>query len=381
MLRSIESSFGFLAIQLRRRLPIFASTAACSLLILTSVALGRPQTEALVEDISGTSYLPTVQAELQAATSSIVVAMFEMRVPQDAAAENPSLVLVNELIAAHARGVDVDVILNLRSRFDPESTDPVRDHANGLAAGMLTYKGVDVSYFPQTYHMHSKLVVIDGKTVVVGSHNWTYSALAKNIESSSLIRSPEHAQEKLANIAKLKTVSAAVKLPPDVEQIISVPLGFLLSPDLAPFMTTQNDERAFDAYLLLHRYSDEKEGDAVLSVDMQRLASDLAIDSSKGGSYSRKIATRPLRKLADHYRLIDLEIPRGKNAQVTFLNNALGSAAGVIHLPLAYWTYDLATELKQAEKMAYLICLNEETQALTPPLWMKNQSDLTKKYS
>jgi hypothetical protein len=51
------------------------------------------------------------------------------------------------------------------------------------------------------------------------------------------------------------------------------------------------------------------------------------------------------------------------------------------HLPLAYWTYGLATELKQSEKMACLICLNEETQALTPPLWIKNQSDLAEKYS
>ena len=34
---------------------------------------------------------------------------------------------------------------------------------------------------------HAKIVIIDGRTAVVGSHNWTGSALSRNREASLLI--------------------------------------------------------------------------------------------------------------------------------------------------------------------------------------------------
>jgi len=148
------------------------------------VSVAQPDVEASVSDASGTNYVGIVHRELGAATGSVVVAMFEMRIPDDAAAASPVLLLVNDLIAAHRRGVEVRVILNLRARYDPTSTARVRDHANGAAADMLVYAGIDAAYSPATYHMHPKLVVIDETTVILGSHNWTYSGLSKNIESS-----------------------------------------------------------------------------------------------------------------------------------------------------------------------------------------------------
>ncbi len=125
---------------------------------LTTGAIAGPGAEAWVEDVNGTNYVGIVQRELRAATGSVAVAMFEMRVPDDPDAETPSLVLVNELIAAHRRGVDVDVVLNLRSRYDLESDEPVRDNANGIAADMLAYAGVDVSYCPSPYPIHSVIL-------------------------------------------------------------------------------------------------------------------------------------------------------------------------------------------------------------------------------
>jgi hypothetical protein len=151
------------------RLLLFA-ILALALIVSSHPAFAATASEVSVEDVFGTNYLRVVQQEIQAATGAVVVAMFEIRVPQDAAEENPSLVLVNELLNAHRRGVDVDVILNLRSKYDPESDDPVRDHANGIAADMLTYAGVDVAYFPGSYHMHQKLVIVDEKTTIIGSH-------------------------------------------------------------------------------------------------------------------------------------------------------------------------------------------------------------------
>jgi len=43
--------------------------------------------------------------------------------------------------------------------------------------------------------MHAKVVVIDGRCVVIGSHNWTESALRYNHEVSVLICSSDLAKE------------------------------------------------------------------------------------------------------------------------------------------------------------------------------------------
>ena len=54
---------------------------------------------------------------------------------------------------------------------------------------------MEVVYDPVTVTTHTKLLIIDGEISVVGSTNWTYSALEKNHEVSVLIRSPEVARE------------------------------------------------------------------------------------------------------------------------------------------------------------------------------------------
>ena len=158
-------------------------------LVSVAVTVGALGQQVQVEDIDGADYVAVMHRELGAATGSVVVSMFQMRVPEDVFPDSRVLLLVNDLIAAQRRGVDVKVVLDLHSEYDPESSEPVRDHLNGMAADMLAYAGVDVSYYPSRYHLHYKLVVIDEKTVVTGSHNWSYAAMEHNLESSSIIRS------------------------------------------------------------------------------------------------------------------------------------------------------------------------------------------------
>ena len=69
------------------------------------------------------------------------------------------------------------------------------------------------------------------------------------------------------------------------------------------------------------------------------------------------------------------------NNEVTLRDNAFTTPSDRIEIPLAYWTYGLATELKQGEKHAYLICLAEQDQSVTAPLWGRSQMDLAKTYS
>ena len=101
--------------------------------------------------------------------------------------------------------------------------------------------------YPSRYHLHHKLVVIDEKVVVIGSHNWSYSAMRHNIESSSIIRSREHARAKLESIARIETIPVVPVSTARERGTVPVPQAFLLRPNLAPIMHTENDERPFDS--------------------------------------------------------------------------------------------------------------------------------------
>jgi len=155
------------------------------LLLLPSCSVGLPAGD--VQVITDREYFTVVRTCFREARSSISVMMFEAayyeRYPN-----SPTNVLIRELIAACKRGVDVKVILEKRKDQD-------RTQENNLKTGkLLSEGGVKVKYDPVTVTTHTKLLIIDGEMVIVGSTNWTYSALEKNHEVSVLIRSPEVAR-------------------------------------------------------------------------------------------------------------------------------------------------------------------------------------------
>lgn len=87
--------------------------------------------------------------------------------------------LADELIKAQGRGVDVRVILEPRLSGDNANLDTMeRLRGGGVAArwASLEYKLT-----------HTKAMVVDGKRVLVGSTNWSASAMKKNREYSVLI--------------------------------------------------------------------------------------------------------------------------------------------------------------------------------------------------
>ena len=79
------------------------------------------------------------------------------------------------------------------------------DTKNEAAFLFLKKNGVEVSYDSNERVLHSKLIVIDSSVTILGSTNWTYSALRKNHESSVIISSPEIARvfaKSLEGVAK-----------------------------------------------------------------------------------------------------------------------------------------------------------------------------------
>jgi phosphatidylserine/phosphatidylglycerophosphate/cardiolipin synthase-like enzyme len=82
------------------------------------------------------------------------------------------------LISAKNRGVIIEVIIEPR----------VMDDDNSKMYSKLANAGINVRYASIRFQLtHAKFIIIDGKIVIVGSHNLTNAALNKNREASILV--------------------------------------------------------------------------------------------------------------------------------------------------------------------------------------------------
>jgi phosphatidylserine/phosphatidylglycerophosphate/cardiolipin synthase-like enzyme len=94
--------------------------------------------------------------------------------------------VVEALERARNRGVEIRIIMEER----------VISGQNNQMYDELTAKGFAVKYASYAYDLtHSKFIIIDSKTVFVGSHNFSYSALYENREASVILHSEQVADE------------------------------------------------------------------------------------------------------------------------------------------------------------------------------------------
>ena len=99
--------------------------------------------------------------------------------------------IVEELIRARQRGVDVTVLLEMERKGSRDSLNSDNRHT----AELLTRGGIRVFFDPPDVTTHAKVAVIDGRFVYLGSHNLSQSALQHNNELSVKLDSPEMATE------------------------------------------------------------------------------------------------------------------------------------------------------------------------------------------
>ncbi len=131
--------------------------------------------------VSNRDYYGVASSVIESAEVELGVVMFVMRYYDD----EVSLVnmLLDDLRSAVGRGVKVRVILE-------GSYEPSLDSLNRECALYLTAGGVEVRLDPDTITTHCKLLYSEG-AVLVGSTNWTNSALESNNELCIYTTSPE----------------------------------------------------------------------------------------------------------------------------------------------------------------------------------------------
>ena len=145
---------------------LFPRTALSFLLacvVSTAWAAGR------VEPVVNRGYLPAVLALINGATNSIEFVQLECHDDRAVPA------IETALAAAVQRGVKVRGLLDDGVDF------------NAAAAGRLRALGVEVKLDTPDKMTHSKLVVVDGRKVLLGSTNWTGNSMGNNNESNLVL--------------------------------------------------------------------------------------------------------------------------------------------------------------------------------------------------
>jgi phosphatidylserine/phosphatidylglycerophosphate/cardiolipin synthase-like enzyme len=163
----------------------------------------RPKVELLTER----AYEARVGALIDGAQRSIEVTMYQANLPSDADDRHPVRKLLDRLIARSKAGIAVKVVL------DAGTPEDGAVWPSAIAAAYLVEHKVDVRWDEDDRTTHTKSLVVDGRWCLIGSTNWSYSALRKNREQSVLLDDADLAKRMDASFQSLWKKSRPVTSP------------------------------------------------------------------------------------------------------------------------------------------------------------------------
>ncbi|MHC5067879.1 MAG: phospholipase D-like domain-containing protein [Planctomycetota bacterium] len=132
------------------------------------------------------AYLHAAERLIDNAGERIWLMDFVMHLGDDDDPSHPVQHLCHRLAAAHARGVDVRVVIDIGKEWGTDRISPKHERAHAF----LSKLGVPVFLDEIDRTSHSKVLLIDDHSAIVGSHNWTRSAMLRNRETSVLLHDP-----------------------------------------------------------------------------------------------------------------------------------------------------------------------------------------------
>jgi DNA uptake protein ComE-like DNA-binding protein len=137
--------------------------------------------------LSGSDYYFRLQELIADADTSVLVLMFHAALPDDG---HPTKKLLTALVEARARGLDVRVILDRDRDTDPYKSTVI----NTAALTFLNEQGVPCRFDSPERLLHTKLVILDGRWSLVGSHNWSAGSYFQFDDLTLAVHSEEVAQ-------------------------------------------------------------------------------------------------------------------------------------------------------------------------------------------
>lgn len=346
-----------------------ASFALLVCVMVSASTLSAETYQAEVEDASDRAYFEEAKTLIDQAKQSISLSLYALDI-KEGDLNHPGTRLAQSLIQASRRGVSIDAVLNRNYEFDLPGKESIFTR-NDNAFAYLRQAGIaGVSFADPGRRVHDKLLVVDGEWVLEGSHNWSYSAIRLNRESSTLIHSAEYAKLKAARIRAIK------RLPEDQPlqgKSIQIPNAFLKEPRFLKRFVGKHDFRALQVYLWLI-YESDRQSSRELELDFETLARWTNLPADWDQNKKRRQLIKILKKkLAGRYGLIKAEIPHGGNAQIRMLKIE-SAETGWINLPAALFDYGMIQPLSEAGIAVYLTALYLAETSPIAPSWAVPQT-------
>ena len=134
--------------------------------------------------LANENFLPALIKSIDEAQNEILISLFSFKAGKykDSYPDQ----IASHLARAVKRGVKVYIVLETSDKPSEELSMQNRKTGN-----FLQRRGITVFYDSPRRTTHTKLIVIDQKLVLLGSHNFTQSALKYNNEISVLLNNPE----------------------------------------------------------------------------------------------------------------------------------------------------------------------------------------------
>ncbi|MDR2868843.1 MAG: phospholipase D-like domain-containing protein [Deferribacteraceae bacterium] len=184
---------------LKKRI-IIASTlvALIVFVVVANIAAAPREHTAGVDFIADDEFLPMLVHDIANAESSIVCSIYMFKT--DGENNDTTKLILDSMVDALSRGVSVYILMDVG-----EGKDDFSAKYNEPTGKVLEEAGATVIYDDPQRRLHTKLFVLDDEITYIGSHNYTYSALKRNAESSVRIKSREIAIEAVNYIKSTAT--------------------------------------------------------------------------------------------------------------------------------------------------------------------------------
>lgn len=306
---------------IRQKLSLFLLVFASLTAAVRPLSASENFFPAQVRDISDRAYESAVIELLDQAKESVIISMYNISLGTKE--RNPIAFLLHDLIEARQRNVKVTMYLN--TNFREIDKEPHQLVSTPFFKKLLN-AGCVIHLLPSRLRLHDKLIIVDSRFIVEGSTNWSISALKSNLESATLINSPELAKIKLLRLKMLPlTAEPKEKEPPRALYLENLPASIMLPNILLldsryfPKMLTSQDARSMDLYLLLLTHS-QAAGKQSFFIDIESMALSLGLPESWFDFGLRRQVIRTLKKLNKNYNLVHVKFFHGRDAWVELVN-------------------------------------------------------------
>jgi len=234
---------------------------------------------------------------------------------------------------------------------------------------LLEQAGIDVYYDLDSIASHNKLIVIDNKTVLLGSANWTEKGLTQNTEASIMLKDHHTAHTYTAYINDF-----IKHLPEKINTKFPIPLSYLGRDGLLQQLHRKGADKELKLYLLLMHES-FMNSTSFLKKDYKFWYKEIYEDTVLPWSPLKSASiSNIVRRLEKRKAITRLET---KN-EIKLLNISDSKKQNdYIYIPEEFFTYGWLRKLSGPGVYFYLVNLAEFKKSVYKPVWAKSR----KKYS